>query len=117
MVRSRRGSGKLGCLFSLLVVVAVAYFAVNIGEVYWRYYRFQDAMEQEARFATSRTDDAIRRRLATFADSLGLPEQATHIRVERRRDGIQISADYSERVELPLFVREFRFTPTAPSDR
>ncbi len=113
MVTGRRGASKLGCLFSLLVLVTFGYFAFNIGEVYFRYYAYQDAIEQEVRFAGTRTDDAIRRRLVAAADSLGLPEAAGQVQLRRSANRISISADYTEHVELPLFVRPFRFRPSA----
>ena len=111
MVALRRGTSRLGCLFSVLLLVTVVYFGVNIGEVYLRYYRLHDAMEQEARFATSHDDDRIRLRLAALADSLGLPESAGRVRIRRVARGITISSVYSVHVELPLFVREFHFAP------
>ena len=37
MVRARSGSSTLGCLFALLLLSAAGYFAVNVGEVYFRY--------------------------------------------------------------------------------
>ena len=111
MVTPRRGRSRLGCLVSLLLVSAVAYFAFNIGEVYLRFLRLKDAMEQEARFAHNRNDEAIRLRLAAVADSLGLPDDAGRMVIRRETNRIIISTDYSEHVELPMFVREFRFAP------
>lgn len=111
MVAPRRGASRLGCLFSLLVVVTVLYFGFNIGEVYLRFYRLRDAMSQEARFAHNRTDDTIRLRLAAVADSLGLPEDAGRMVIQRDTRRIVISTRYSEHVELPMFVRELQFSP------
>jgi hypothetical protein len=115
VVNRASGRAYLGCLFALLIVTAVVYFGFNIGEVYWRYYRYQDAMEQEVRFASMRNDDAIVQRLTSVSVALGLPDAARPPRVQRdpstRR--IDISASYSERVELPGFVRTFSFTPRA----
>ena len=45
---SRRGRSSLGCLFALLIIAAAMYFGVNIGEAYWRFYEYQDAMRQDA---------------------------------------------------------------------
>jgi len=112
-VSARRGAGKLGCLFSILLLVTAGYFGVNIGEVYLRYFEFRDAMVQEARFAKTRTDDDIRRRLAALADSLGLPEEAARVSVRRSANVIRIRSEYVELVELPLFVRSFHMTPSA----
>ena len=113
MVGPTRGATKLGCLILLLVGATVAYFGLPIGEVYYRYYRFSDAMEQEVGFARSRSDDAIRRHLWAYADSLGLPEHAGNVVVRRNAKEIVISAEWTGHVELPLFVREFHFSPRA----
>ncbi|HEY5546580.1 MAG TPA: hypothetical protein VIK50_11045 [Gemmatimonadaceae bacterium] len=111
MVTSRRGRSRLGCLVGLLFLVTVVYFGFNIGEVYFRFYRLKDAMAQEARFAQTRDDNMIRTHLAAVADSLGLPDEAGRVTIRRDATRIVISSDYSEHVELPLFVREFRFAP------
>ena len=112
MVR-RGGRSSLGCLFLLLLVAIALYFGVNIGEAYWRFYEFQDAMTQEVRFARQIPDDRIKLHLAALADSLGLPEQATEITVERTTSDISVKAEYIERLQFPLFTREIRFTPRA----
>ena len=111
MVTTRRGRSRLGCLVSLLLLSAVAYFAFNIGEVYLRFFRLKDAMVQEARFAHNRDDEAIRLRLVAVADSLGLPDEAGRVIIRRESTRIIISTSYTEHVELPMFVREFRFAP------
>lgn len=115
MVSRASGRAPLGCLFALLVAAAALYFGFNIGEVYWRSYRYQDAMAQEVRFASMRNDDAIAQRLTSVAESLGLPDAAHPPNVQRDPSSrrIRIWAAYSERVELPGFVRTFSFTPRA----
>ena len=70
-------------------------------------------MRQEVRFAKQIPDDRIKLHLAALADSLGLPEEATDVNVTRTDDSISVSAEYSEQVELPLFVRQIRFKPHA----
>jgi len=89
------------------------YFGVNLGEAYWRFYEFQDAMAQEVRFARQVPDDRIKEHLSALADSLGLPEEATEITVNRTGGDITVSAAYSEHVQIPLFAREIRFNPRA----
>ncbi|MDB4884368.1 MAG: hypothetical protein JWL95_3134, partial [Gemmatimonadetes bacterium] len=46
MVRARSGSSSLGCLFVLLLLSAAVYFGITAGEVYFRFYQYQDAMRQ-----------------------------------------------------------------------
>lgn len=110
---NRRGRSSLGCLFVLLLVAAGLYFGVNIGEVYWRFYEYQDAMRQEVRFAAQIPDDRMKLHLSALADSLGLPEDAADVTIDRTRTDISVSAEYTEQVELPLFVRQIRFRPHA----
>jgi hypothetical protein len=116
MVKTRGGRSTLGCLFTLLLLTAAGYFAVKVGEPYLRFYRYQDAMRQEVRFANKFTDDAIRRRLSALADSLGLPEEAGHVTVRRKARTISVWSEYYERVEMPLFLREIYFNPSAEGD-
>lgn len=116
MVTGRRGASKVGCLFTLLVAAAVAYFGFNAGEVYFRFYRFRDAMAEDARFARQLPDSAIRRHLRSLADSLGLPEEAGAVKVRRSANRISISAEYQETIELPLMLRTVRFAPSISQD-
>ena len=112
---SRRGRSTLGCLFTLLIVVAIAYFAFNVGEVYFRYFQFRDSMEQIARFAAHYDDDGIRVRLRYAADSLNLPESAHQIQIRRRDHHIVISTEYFDHIEMPGYVREVRLAPRVES--
>ena len=106
MTSARRGASTLGCLFTLLIVVATGYFAVNIGKVFYRYYAFQDAMKQEARFASHRTNDEITSHLQALVDSLGLPSGARRVHIRRGDRMIFIWSDYFETLELPGFTKD-----------
>jgi len=115
-VVSRRGESRLGCLIVLLILAVAAYFAVDFGEAYFRFYQFKDAMGQEARFATTKTDDQITKRLSSLADSLQLPPGAELITIDRSPTIITISSDYDEVIKLPL-KKEYviHFHPSALS--
>jgi hypothetical protein len=97
----------------MLVAAVVVYFAVNVGEVYWRFYQFRDDMRQEVRFASKNTDAQIVTSLRADADSLGLPDDASDISVQRGAGDISIDAEYDERVELPMYARLVHFHPHA----
>lgn len=111
VMRTRRGTGRAGCLVMLLAVAALGYFGLGIGQVYWNYYQYRDRMQQEARFAASRTDGVIKRRMALFADSLGLPEGAKQVRVRRASKHIYIWTEYYENIELPFLSKELLLAP------
>ncbi|HET9426592.1 MAG TPA: hypothetical protein VFO55_14595 [Gemmatimonadaceae bacterium] len=116
MVRNRRGAASFGCLFTAVVLVAGAYFGARIGQVYYNFYQYEDTMKQHIRFAETVTDSQLVKRLVAKADSLGLPEEASDVSVERVGRHITISADYVEVVKLPLRNRSFHFTPKAEHD-
>lgn len=111
VTHARRGVGQVGCLVLLLLVATVGYFAFGIGQVYWDYFQYRDRMQQEARFAASRTDGVIKRRLFLFADSLGLPEGAKQLRVRRVNKHVYIWAEYYEDIELPFYRKELLLSP------
>lgn len=113
MVTSRRGASTLGCLFALVVIAAIAYFGVNIGQVYLRFYEYQDDMKQEARFAGANNNDKILVSLRARADSLGLPEDAKAIAIRRGAHNIAIEAEYYERLEFPMYAKDLLFHPHA----
>ncbi len=106
----RRGASTLGCLFTLLIIVTLGYFGINIGKVYYRHYAFQDAMRQEARFASHRTDDEITSHLRALADSLGLPPTAKRVHIRRGERMIFIWSDYFETLELPGIAKDVELT-------
>lgn len=100
----RAGASKLGCLLSLVLFVGALTYGVQIGKIYWRYYEFVDEIKQAARFASTTTDDVIRRNLHTTIDTLGIPAEAKRIAI--RRVGppyrILIRTEYRERLDLPV---------------
>jgi hypothetical protein len=113
VVTRASGRSRLGCLAALLLATAGLYFGINVVEIYWKHYRYRDAMQNEARFAHLRGDQTIAERLAAVAESLGLPEEARQVQIQRDASArrISIRAEYSRLVELPGWVRSFHFAP------
>jgi hypothetical protein len=114
-VVNRRGTSSLGCLVTLLLFVAVLYYGVNIGELFFRYYRLLDEMQTQAQLAPSLDDGTIRRRIQAAAQDIGLPPEAQQIKIARRASPreIVIETEYAETVTLPLFTHTFTFHPKA----
>ena len=112
---NRRGTSSLGCLVTLLLFVTALYYGVNIGELFFRYYRLLDEMQTQAQLAPSLDDGTIRRRIQAAAQDIGLPPEAQQIKIARRASPreIVIETEYSETVTLPLFTHTFAFHPKA----
>jgi hypothetical protein len=108
-----RGVSTLGCLFSLLLVAVAFYYGIDIGRVYWNYYKLLDQMKVSARFAQTQNDEQILRSLRLTVDELGLPDQAKRF-VIRRTDAprmIRIRTEYNVQIELPFTVRILTMKP------
>ena len=113
---NRRGASRIGCLLPLLLLAIGVYIAYGFGEAYFRFYQFKDAMGQEARFASTRTDEQITGHLSALADTLQLPPGAELVTISRSGNLITISADYDEVIRLPLKKeRVIHFHPVAAS--
>jgi len=115
VITSRRGASSFGCLMSLLIFVAALYYAVNIGEVFFRYYRLLDEMQTEAHLAAGLDDGTIRRRIQAAIEEIGLPDSAGNRQLQVYRSSspreIVIETRYSETVSLPFFNHSFSFHP------
>lgn len=111
-----RGNVRLGCLLAILILTASVYFGSRIGRVYWRYYQYEDAFKQQARFAAHHTDSEITHTLRQMADSLDLPDGARAIYIKRKDHHILIWNEYYDHVDLPFYPRDFYFNPQAERD-
>jgi hypothetical protein len=113
LFRGRSGTSTFGCLLMLALLVAAGYYGLHIGGAYWRYYELLDDMKQQAQFAGSTTDEAIRAALAAQADSL-LGERPV-FRIDRggRPGRIVIQTQYQQTFDLPLFKKTIVFRPRA----
>jgi hypothetical protein len=113
--RNRRGQGTLGCLAWIAGFAAVCFYGFHIGQVYFKYFRLQDAMRSQARLAPSLTDDVIRRRLHEESNLILDPAKPLRFRIQRtdRPRRIVIEAQYTDSVRVPLFHHTFTFKPRA----
>lgn len=107
---SRRGSTTLGCLTWLLVIAIIVYVGTHVGEPYYRYYRYRDAISQRVRFAGARPDSLLRKGIWAAADSIGLPEGAYHVSIMRTSDAIRVFGTYDDSWTLFNYTRIVPFT-------
>lgn len=107
---SRRGSTTMGCLGWLLVVAVAGYVGEHIGQPYYRYYQYRDAISQRIRFAGVRKDVDLRKDIFASADSLGLPEDAYHLNMVRDNGAIRVSGGYDDTWSLLSYTRTVPFT-------
>lgn len=107
-------------LFGLFVVVAVFYVAWKIVPPYFNEYQFEDAIDEVSRYAaynTQKTEQDIREDVAKKAHEFDIPLTADQIKVLRQGAEITISADYTVRVDLPLYPFNLTFHPATKNKR
>jgi hypothetical protein len=100
--RGNRGASTVGCLFTILIFVVVLYYGIDIGRIYWKYYRLEDEMQTSARFASTRSDDQILKHLIGVSEDLGLPAEARRFSIQRTQQPFLVTIKTSYRVELEL---------------
>lgn len=113
LARAKRGVSTVGCLLQLALIGAVAYVGVLVADDVMAYFRFKDAMKQETRFAATRTDAAMKRRLRAFTDSVKLPPEAKDIQIVRNERAIRIWSEYDAELRLPFYSKVIHLTPSA----
>ena len=117
MVGLRRGASKLGCLFQLMVLAAIGFFGANVGEVFWRYFQFKDAVTQEAKFHANRPIPEMRQRIRFIADSMGMPQEAGIALVRHAERLTLVEVHYDDTLILPGFRRDVHFEILAQGNR
>lgn len=107
---NRRGTSATGCLFQILILGGLVYGGMHIGQPYYRYYRYRDAINQQARFAILRSDDSVRKDILANADSLALPQAAYYVQIARTEHGIHIWVSYTDSWTVWRYTRPVYFT-------
>ena len=112
----RAGKSGLGCLGSIMLIIAVVYFGARFIPPWIAYEQFRDEMKSNARFATTLPDSTIRMHLLAQVDTLGLPPEARKIIIKHRPGRpptITISADYFVKVNVPILgIKLLHFKPS-----
>lgn len=97
----QRGSARTGCLFGILLLTLGVYAAIQILASEMDFRSLQRAVEQQARYAETRTDQEIRQDLVTRVRELGLPRSAENVVVRRMLgDGVLITVGYPDTVSF-----------------
>ncbi len=93
----RRGSIKF--LFSLAVLVAVAFVLISFGRPYYRYYTLKSYTHDELLMEVGNTS-VIRRKVLERAAELGIPLDAESLEVTKNAKIVTVKASWSEIVDF-----------------
>ena len=112
-----RGDGRIGFLISLALLGAGVFLGVKVIPVRVNAYEFRDFIQEECRFAATRSrDEEIYKRIFDKAKDLQLPLQKKNLHMERTTHEMIISAKYEQTIDLKFkkFVYKFDYEERAP---
>ncbi len=106
----RSGKVKLATLIWVVVVGIVAYYGIQIGNVYWRKYKLEETVDRELSFAGQIADGTIRQRLTQDIAGMHLPPAASRFQFARVTGprALRFTVSYVDTVNLIFTKRPFR---------
>ena len=98
-------------LFTLLLLVASIFVAVQYGDAYLTRYQFGDSVRQSVKYAAStrKGPDAIRREIIEKAEELGIDLDPTEIRITKRGPAFTLEFEYTWTVDLKAYQHVLAF--------
>jgi len=101
---------------AIFILIAGLYVGYKVVPLYFNYYQFQDAMEEEARIQsyTSKSESDMRETMWKKAQQLELPLASPEaIKVERNGGTVSISTEYTVHIDLPVHPFDMKFAPNS----
>ena len=101
----------LKLLLKLAVAALIANAAWRIGSSYVSFYKFKDAVNEEAQFGADKSDDQLRDRVVTLAQQFDLPVEGDRLTISKGNQRTRIAGSYTKRIEVvPGFKYPWAFS-------
>lgn len=108
--KSQLGEGQAGCIISLLILLAVGFFAYKIIPPKLKAAEMRQFVIDEGKSAGLRKGDKhIRANIMDMADELEIAVDPKDLKIRRARGKIYIDIDYVIPVELPGYTHNYHF--------
>ena len=112
------GKGNLGCLFSLLIVVALGYLGYKFVPHYTSHFQLKDAVKEIAVYRAAgivvagSEKQTIQEQVRARAKDLGIELKREDIKVRQEEQKVYITVKYTVPVDLPnqVYNLNFEFT-------
>ncbi len=106
----RRGEGRIGCIFWLVVLAVGVIVAWEVVPIKLRSTQFYDFMEDQAAIATyDENIEGMKKRILAKAADLKIPLDKEKLLVERHGDNIRMRAAYTIPAEFPGYTYYWDF--------
>jgi len=104
-----RGEGKLGCILWTALLLAFVGVCWKIIPVKLRSTELYDFMEEQAMFAGTSKQEALKKRIVHRAEELDLPVNPKNIKVEKRGGRVRMKVTYTVPIEFPGYTYMWEF--------
>ena len=107
---AERGEGNLGCIMWLLVLAVAVMISWKMIPVKMSNAELVDYMTEVAQFQSAqKTPEEIKKIILARAVELNIPLAKENITVEKGRDRIRMTVDYTMPVEFPGYTYNWHF--------
>jgi hypothetical protein len=106
-------------LFGVFVVVAMMFVAYKVLPPYFANYQFEDIVDNEAKMNSynQKSEQEIRDGIVKKARDLDIPLTSEQVKVQRMGTELEISADYTVHIDIPVYPFDIHFTPASKNKR
>jgi hypothetical protein len=87
-------------ILKLAVAALIANATWRIGSSYVAFYKFKDAVEEEAQFSADKSTDQLRDRVITLAQQYDLPIDGDGVTIVKADQRTRIAGSYKKAIEI-----------------
>jgi len=115
MRASDAGRGRAKLAFTLLVLGAIGYAAVQIVPVYVDNYELEDFIQQQTPFwlVQQIPVEVVRDKILAKAKDLGLPVTPQQVKIEANASKYTVNIDYTVPIDLKVYSLPLHFSPAS----
>ena len=97
-------------IIRLVIAALIVHATWRAGNVWVRYYKFKDGVQQAAQFSERRPTSELHARVMTLAKQNAIPLDPDAVQVRREENHTLVDATYTERIEiLPKYFYPWEF--------
>jgi hypothetical protein len=106
---AERGSGNLGCILWIVVLLVGILIAWKAIPVKIRSAELYDSMEEMAKFSARNPPDMLKKQILDKGQELELPIEKDNVKVQRIGDRIKMQVSYTVPLQFPGYTYQWHF--------
>ncbi len=103
-----RGITTLGCLVSLILLIALGYVGIKVGKAFWDYYNVREQVREALVWAVGsmqpKSETEIIQRVISNVDGIGFQFTPRNVHISQTPETLTITATWTEEIEFPNYT-------------